>query len=134
MSQVMGQDLAGLSWLAKTSVNGLPVRAFVLSTILSLIFIYTSTFEQVVLYTSFLLILITMLTVAGIFIVRKKGMPSTFRMWGYPLAPAVFVAVSIWSLVFVAIDKPFESLISVGILAVGMVIYWVTSRKEGAGE
>lgn len=130
VSQVMGQDLPGLSWLAKTSGNGLPVRAFVLSTALSLLFIYTSTFEQVLLYTSFLLILITTLAVGGVFIVRIKKFDASFRMWGYPMAPAIFLAVSIWSLVFVAIDKPFESLISVGILVIGMAIYLITKPKR----
>ncbi len=131
VSQVMGQDLPGLSWLASTSKNGLPVRAFVLSTALSLIFIYTSTFEQVVLYTSFLLILITTLAVGGVYIVRSKKYEASFRMWGYPIAPGIFLGVSIWSLVFVAIDKPFESLISVGILVIGMAIYLLTKPKGG---
>lgn len=128
VSQVMGQDLPGLNWLAKTEKNGLPVRAFLLSTTLSLIFIYTSTFEQVVLYTSFLLILITTLTVAGVFIVRRKRLNTTFQMWGYPIAPALFVLVSLWSLIFVAIDKTFESLISIGILTLGMIIYWIAKK------
>lgn len=130
VSQVMGQDISGLRWLSHTAKNGLPVRAFVLSTLLSLLFIYTSTFEQVLLYTSFSLILITTLTVSGVFIIRIKGLQPAFKMWGYPIAPALFVAVSVWSLVFVAIDKPFESLISVGILAIGLLIYLLTSRKQ----
>lgn len=130
VSQVMGEDLPGLSWLAQTSKKGLPVRAFLLSTALSLIFIYTSTFEQVLLYTSFLLILITTLAVGGVYLVRIKKYEATFRMWGYPIAPAIFLGVSVWSLVFVAIDKPFESLISVGILVIGMAIYLLTKPKE----
>ena len=134
VTQVMGQDISGLSWLSHTAKNGLPVRAFVLSTILSLTFIYTSTFEQVVLYTSFSLILITTLTVTGVFIIRTKKLNPAFRMWGYPIAPAIFVAVSIWSLVFVAIDKPFESLISVGILGFGLLIHLLTSQKSKKAE
>lgn len=131
VTKVMGEDLPGLRWLAKTAENGLPVRAFVLSTALSLLFIYTSTFEQVVLYTSFLLILITTLAVGGVYIIRLKKIEAPFRMWGYPVAPGIFLGVSVWSLVFVAIDKPFESLISIGILVIGMAIYLITKPKAG---
>lgn len=133
VSRVMGEDLDVLKVLSKTNKRNIPVNAFVFSAALSLLFIYTSTFDQVLLYTSFLLILITTVTVGGVFILRMKKSPansSGYKTWGYPYTPLVFIAVSIWTLVFVAIDRPFESLISVGILIVGLVIYFVTDRKK----
>ncbi len=135
VSKVMGEDLKGLAILARTTERGIPLNAFVFSTILSLLFIYTGTFEQVLVYTSFLLILITTLTVAGIFIVRarKLHLEATYLTWGYPYTPIVFVAVSVWMLVFVVLDKPFESLVGVFILAIGLGIYYQVERRSGKG-
>lgn len=132
VSKVMGQDIHSLKWLAKTSASGTPINAFVFSTVLSLLFIYTSTFEQVLLYTSFLLILITTLTVSGIFVLRNRyeRKKENYSTWGYPVTPIIFIAVSIWTLVFVTIDKPYESLVSLGILAVGLTIYFLVERRK----
>lgn len=131
VSAIMGEDIRALQILSRKNTKGIPVNAFVFSAVLSLFFIYSSTFEQVLVYTSFLLILITTLTVAGVFIVRyrKVANASGYQTWGYPYTPALFILVNLWTLVYVALDKPFESLISMGILAVGLFIYWVTDHN-----
>ncbi len=132
VSKVMGEDIKAFNILSKTNSKGIPANAFVFSALLSLLFIYSSTFEQVLLYTSFLLILITTITVGGVFILRKSkgGSESeTYKTWGYPITPLVFIVVSIWTLAFVAIDRPMESLVSVGILGAGILIYFLVERK-----
>ncbi|MEM9327864.1 MAG: amino acid permease, partial [Bacteroidota bacterium] len=136
VSKVMGEDLVGLSWLSKTNHRGIPLNAFIFSTILSLIFIYTGTFEQVLVYTSFLLILITTLTVGGVFIVRWKRLhlSASYKTWGYPLTPAIFVLVSLWMLVFVVMDKPGESMVGVVILIVGLILYYRLERRGKKGH
>ena len=131
VSAVMGQDLKALRLLSVKNRKGVPVNAFVFSTLLSLIFIYSSSFQQVLVYTSFLLILITTLTVGSVFVVRSKkmGAPDTYKTWGYPITPVVFLLVSLWMLVFAAMDKPMESLVSLGILVVGLLLYVWVERK-----
>jgi len=132
VSRVMGEDLHALKILSKTNGRDIPVNTFVFSAALSLLFIYTSTFDQVLLYTSFLLILITTITVAGVFILRRRKSDSdvsSYKTWGYPFTPLVFIGVSIWTLIFVAIDRPFESMVSVAILLLGIGIYFVADRK-----
>ncbi len=132
VSRVMGEDMKPLRLLARTNKQQVPVNAFVFSAMLSLLFIYTSTFQQVLVYTSFLLILITMFTVGAVFVVRikKMGANADYRTWGYPVTPIVFVVISIGTLVFVAIDKPAESLVSVGILLLGLLIYFVFDKND----
>lgn len=130
VSQVMGEDFVQLRSLSRKSKKGIPVNAFVFSTLLSLLFIYTSSFEQVVVYTSFLLILITTIAVFGVFILRLKKLQGSYKAWGYPITPIIFILVSVWTLVFVAIDKPLESLVSLSILLLGLLVYFVASRKS----
>ncbi len=132
VSKVMGEDIKAFRILAKTNEKNIPVNAFVFSAFLSLLFIYSSTFEQVLLYTSFLLIFITTVTVGGVFILRKRKNTddnASYKTWGYPYTSLTFIAVSVWILVFVAVDRPIESLVSVGILLGGFIIYFLVENK-----
>ena len=132
VSKVMGEDFNVLRLLSRVNGKGIPVNAFAFSTALSLIFIYTSTFEQVLLYTSFLLVLITTLTVGGLFVIRiRQGNPKTdgYRTWGYPITPLIFVLINLWTLIFVFYNRPSEGLISVAILGIGLLIYFLVEKS-----
>ena len=131
ITMVMGEDFAALKWLSVKNTKGIPVNSFYFQLMIALIFIYTSSFDQVLIYASFLLILITTLTVAGIFVlrIRQPNLPRPYKAWGYPFTPLIFLVVSVWTLTFVIINKTFESLIGIGILIAGLVIYFITDRK-----
>jgi APA family basic amino acid/polyamine antiporter len=79
--QVMGEDLPPLRAMAHVSSRGVPVRAMLLQTALTLVFILTATFEQVLLYAGFVLNLFTFLTVLGLFIMRwrQPDLPRPYR-------------------------------------------------------
>jgi APA family basic amino acid/polyamine antiporter len=130
--QVMGEDLPALRGLAVVSRNGIPVRAMLLQTSLTLLFIVTSTFEQVLLYAGFVLSLFTFLTVLGLFVLRlrRPDLPRPYRAWGYPVTPAIFLALSGWTLIFILRDKPLESLYGLATLAVGALVYFVGRQVQ----
>jgi len=130
--QVIGEDFDALKWLSVKNKKGIPINAFVSSTILSVCFIYTSSFDQVLLYTSFLLILITTLTSAGIFIRRTKfsDLKPKYLAWGYPITPIVFITLNSWILIFMLVDKFYESMIGLSIIVVGFVFYFLVNRKQ----
>ncbi len=132
ITQVMGEDFPTLKWLSIKSQTGIPQNAFIFSTILSLLFIYTSTFDEVLLYTSFLLILITTLAIAGIFVLRIKlnEVRTTYKTWGYPVTPLIFLVISIGTLIFMAMDKPYESTVGIAILLIGLLLYFITNRRK----
>ena len=132
--QVIGEDFEALRWLSKKTEKGIPINAFISSTVLSVLFIYTSSFEQVLLYTSFLLILITTLTSAGIFIRRRKfsELKPKYLTWGYPVTPIVFITLNSWILIFMLVDKFYESMIGLSIIVVGFVFYFLVRRKASS--
>lgn len=134
--QVMGEDLPGLRALAPVSRAGIPVRATLLQTGLTLLFILTSTFEQVLLYAGFVLSLFTFLTVLGLFILRwrRPELPRPYRAWGYPLTPLLFLGLSGWTLLFLLRDKPTESLYGLGTVLLGLVLYPLLSRARSAAR
>ena len=135
---VMGEDVPALAWLSTRSRRGLPVNAFVFQLVLSLGFIYTSTFDQVLVYASILLVSISTLAVGGVYVLRwtQPRLPRPYRTWGYPYTPAVFLVVNLWMLTFTLTDRTFESLVGLGILLVGLAVYAVMGRlgrSEGRG-
>ncbi|AYA37445.1 amino acid permease [Hymenobacter oligotrophus] len=125
--QTMGEDLPALRWLARRSRRGLPVRATLFQTGLTLIFIVSGTFEAVLVYAGFVLNLFTFLTVLGLFVLRwrQPELPRPYRTWGYPFTPLLFLALNAWTLVYLLRDQTLESLLGLGTVALGLVIYAV---------
>ena len=130
--QSMGEDLPALRWLAVRSPAGLPVRALVLQTVITLAFVLKPNFKQVLVYAGFVLNLFTFLTVLGVFILRRQqpDLPRPYRAWGYPVTPAIFLLLSGWTLAFILRDKPTESLYGLLTLAVGLAVYAVVAQKR----
>ncbi len=130
ITQVMGEDYHALRLLGVKRKNGIPLNAFVFQLIITLILIYSSTFEQIMVYAGFTLNLITTLTVAGIFVLRKNepDLPRPYKTWGYPVIPAIFLLMSFWTLTFVMIDKPVESLIGLGVVLFGLLFYFISEH------
>jgi len=130
ITQVMGEDYHALRLLQRKSSNGIPVNSFIFQLALMLIMIYSATFDQVMVYAGFTLNLVTTLTVAGVFVLRRRqpGLDRPYRTWGYPVIPALFLLMSAWTLTFVMLDKPLESAIGVGVVLLGLSVYIVNER------
>ena len=135
ITMVMGQDLPALRFFAYKNRNNIPTYAIVIQAVVTLAFIYTSSFEQVLIYASFMLVLFTTLTVMGVFVLRitRPNLPRPYKTWGYPFTPALYLALSSWTLVYVFIDKPKESLIGIAIGLSGLVVYffnWYLHKRK----
>ena len=106
------------------------MRALVLQTVITLAFILKPSFQGVLVYAGFVLNLFTFLTVLGVFLlrVRRPDLPRPYRAWGYPVTPLIFLLLSGWTLAFILRDKPWESLYGLATLAVGGLVYFLTTR------
>jgi APA family basic amino acid/polyamine antiporter len=130
--QVMGEDIPMLRVFAFKSERGIPVNAIVVQGLITLMFIYTSTFQQVLLYAGFTLNLITATTVAGVFVLRRRepSMERPYRTWGYPWPPIIFLVLSVWSLTYMMIDKPWESIAGLLTMTAGLVLYGIDALRN----
>lgn len=128
---VMGEDLRGLRWLAGRSRGGAPVRATLVQFGLVNLFLVTARFDQVVTCATFVLQLCSFLTVLGIFVMRWKrpDLARPYRTWGYPVTPLVFLGVTAWMLCHILVSKPVESMIGLGVGAIGFVLHLLSARK-----
>jgi basic amino acid/polyamine antiporter, APA family len=129
--QVMGQDVAPLRWLSRTTRRGVPALAIAFQSSITLLLILTSTFERLITYMGFTLNLFTMMTVTGVIVLRKRQpeLPRPSRMWGYPYTAIVFLSIGLWVLVFGLAYRPFESLAGLATVFIGFVVYGFAIRR-----
>ncbi len=132
VAQKMGEDYRVLCWLGEKSRAGIPIVAVLWQTAIVYFLILTSTFEKVLVYIELLLLLSALLTVAGVFWlrVREPDLERPIKTPGYPLTPLVFVAVSVWMIVYVAIERPVEALFGVGTLGIGFALFAVAQARR----
>jgi APA family basic amino acid/polyamine antiporter len=61
---------------------------------------------------------------------RRHGAPprGAVRAWGYPVTAIVYATISVWTLLFVVLQRPLESLAGVATLVVGAIVYGIVRR------
>ncbi len=86
----------------------------------------SGSYEALFSYSTFTFWIFYAMTVAGVWILRRKypDMPRPYKMWGYPVTPLVFVVVAIWFVANTLISKPGTSSIGLAIVASGVPAYY----------
>jgi APA family basic amino acid/polyamine antiporter len=132
VTQVMGEDYKMLRWFSKITGREIPVRAIIILGIISILYILTSTFEQVITLIGFTLNLFTLLTVTGLIINRRRnpGQSAPFKMKLYPVLPIIFIFINLWILVYGLIYRPAESFAGILIAAAGGLFYLIEKKNK----
>ena len=130
VTQSVGADLPALRFVGARAPNGVPRNAVLGQLALILPRPLTGSFERVMAYAGVTLNLMTLLAVVGLYVLRHRepAMPRPYRAWGYPLTPAIFVLVSLWTLGYVFAERPAEALAGVATLVVGAAVYVAAHR------
>lgn len=128
---VIGQDIKALRLLARINSDGVPATAIMVQSSLAIIFILTSSFESVLVFSGFILALNSFVTVLGIFVlrVRQPDLPRPYRTFGYPITPLIYLSLTGWTLTFVLINKPGESLLGLGVIGAGLILYALLPKR-----
>lgn len=130
--QVIGEDFPVFSKLATCNKQGIPVTAIICQGALALFFILSSTFESVLVFSSFVLGVNTLFAVLGVFVLRlrKLGIKGAYKTFAYPLAPLIYLGVTLWTLIYVLISRPQEGWLGLAIIALGAFIYTVSAQSQ----
>lgn len=131
VTMALGQDVRLMAPFATTSSRGVPVVALFAQFAIVAVLICTASFEAVWTYVQFSIQLCSFATVVGMMVLRhtQPDLPRPIRCWGYPLTPLIFLAISLWMLVYVLKDKPTESLAGLGTVVVGLLLYFLSPKK-----
>ena len=128
----MAEDLPKLQILGRSSANGTPYVAIIFQVIVVTTLVATGTFEKVLIYTQFSLLLSSFLTVLGLIVLRfrEPNLERPYKVWGYPLTPIVFLAITLWMMIFVIREKPRESLLGLITVLAGLIIYFFSKEPR----
>ena len=123
----MARDGLAPRWLDDVHPRfGTPARAIVLQGIWSSALAATGAFRQLfttVVYTEWLFFA---LMAAGLFVLRRRpGYRPSYRCWGYPVVPIVFVVSSLAIVANQFASTPGQAAAGLGLVAVGAPIYYL---------
>ncbi len=131
VTQAIAEDYKLLRFLGTENKSGSPFFATILLTVVALLLIGTSTFEQIMTLIGFTLSIFTILSVIGVFVIRyrmKKNNEELYHTFGYPFIPVFFILVEGCMMLYVFANRPVQSLIGIGITLIGLVVYYMLLR------
>ena len=115
-----------------TGVNqgGTPTPALVAGSVISLIFIMTGTFDQVLALLAFFFVLNYLLSFTSVFVLRRRepAAPRPYRAWGYPWTTGVALVGSGAFLVSAVIGDRANSVHSIIVLALTWPLFLIIRR------
>ncbi len=128
--QVIGEDFSIFKKLSVLNVSGIPTRAIYFQSTIALIFVVTSSFESILVFSGFALALNNFFAVLGIFVlrIRQPDLPRPYKTWLYPVPPILFLGLIGWTLFYIFIEKPQEAIMSLILIALGAIFYFVSIR------
>jgi APA family basic amino acid/polyamine antiporter len=88
-------------------------------------------FDTLTDYVVFAMWIFYALITGAIFVYRRKypDLERPYKAWGYPVVPVVFLIVAAWLIYRTIVDSPTNSLTGIGIIILGLPVYWYFSRR-----
>ena len=129
----MGEDHWLLRLMGRKNFHGIPTNAIVLQLLIVNLLLLTRSFESVVQYTQFSLLLCSLFTVLGVIVLRmtRPELARPYRVWAYPLPPIIFATITIWMMFYLLRWKTTESLAGLATALVGLLLYFCTLKRPG---
>lgn len=125
ITNAMAKEFKLWKLLAKTNNNGIPVRAVWFNTIISFVLMLSGSFETVLLYVGFVLQLMGTFTItSSLMIKHTEGFRSPLKPW----LQIIYIIFSLWVTAFMLYDRPKESLIGMGIILIGIILFKFDSK------
>lgn len=120
VTYAMAKDYKLWKPLSHVNVQGIPVRAIIVNTGISLFLFLSGSFEQIMLYAGFVLQLMSTVTVySSLKIKKQEGFKTPFK----PILQIIYLVFSLALMGYLLVDRPLESLAGIGILAIGWSVY-----------
>ena len=88
-------------------------------------------YDQLYTYATFFVIIAYAAGGIALFVFRRRcpDLPRPYRCWGYPVVPLVFVASSLLIAANTVREQPKETLAGIGILLLGLPVYFSLRRR-----
>jgi APA family basic amino acid/polyamine antiporter len=103
-----------------------PSTAVIYQAVISSVLVLSGNFDQLTDMLVFASFIVYGATAMGVFVLRYK-MPEAhrpYKVWGYPVVPAIFIVFCITLVAITIMSKPREALIGLGLIASGIPFYF----------
>lgn len=109
-----------------------PASAIVAQAVWSGVLVLCGTLSQLVSYTGFAVVLFAAIAVAALFVLRRRepDAPRPFSAWGYPWAPAIFIAASAAMVINQILREGKMALVGLAVIAVGVPVYYLFAKHQ----
>ena len=106
---------------------GVPTYAMVLQSVCAVVILFVMDFQDLYQYAAVGLSLFALLFIGAVYVLRwrRPEMERPFRVPGYPVVPAIFMAVTLFMAVFAFQQWRTPSLLSVGSILLGIPVYYI---------
>ena len=133
----MAEDRALPQIFAKRSRRGVPVVSVAAQSVLGICFVLLGKPDELIRYVGFWLAIFAALTVASLFVMRYRKVEAGYRTMGYPVTPALFIALSIW-IAYAQVrqgydNNPKELLFAIATVVIGAIVYALMPRPPSQG-
>lgn len=109
-----------------------PAFAIAAQAVWSIVLLLSGTYETLMDYAMFALWVFYGLMVLGVILLRRSrpALPRPYRMWGYPVTPLLFLAVTLYFVGNTLISRPGPSLAGLALIATGVPVYFLWRRRH----
>jgi APA family basic amino acid/polyamine antiporter len=128
----MSRDRLFFGGIGKINRHNVPGNSLLWQGIWASVLVLSGTFDQLTDMLIFAVYIFYGATATGVFILRRR-MPDTYRpykVWGYPVVPAIFILFCVGLFLNTIITQPREALIGLALIAAGVPAYFLFRRRH----
>jgi APA family basic amino acid/polyamine antiporter len=127
----MAQDGLFFQRVGQLNRQGVPAAGLILQAVWASLLTFSGTYGQLLDYVIFAALLFYVLTVVGLFVLRRKqpDAPRPYRAFGYPLIPAVYVVLCAVIMLDLLKVKPEYTWPGLIIVLTGIPVYFAWRRS-----
>lgn len=129
----MANDRLFFSGIAKLNKNNVPGNSLLWQGIWASVLVLSGTFDQLTDMIIFAVFIFYGATSLGVFILRRRMRDAhrPYKVWGYPVVPAVFILFCIGLFINTIVTRPREAAIGMILILAGIPVYFFMQRKHG---
>ena len=132
----MAKDGMMYDAFGKRSVNAVPVNGVLFQGVWASILALSGSFDTLTDYVIFGSWIFYALIGSSIFVFRRRypDAERPYRAFGYPVVPIVFLLVAGWLLINTMMTAPTQSFIGIGLILLGLPVYWYLNNRGNARD
>ena len=128
----MSRDQLFLKRAGTLNTSNAPGNSLIWQGIWASVLVLSGTFDQLTDMIIFAVFFFYGATSLGVFILRRKmpDAPRPYKVWGYPIVPAIFILFCIVLFVNTIVTRPREAMIGLTLIFTDVPVYWFLNRKK----